>query len=78
MFIKDKNKIVLGLSIGSQWAQGGNFFEDINELVDRAITVSEENYGGIMIWAIYPTTPSLETSIAQVDILCDAYFNMKK
>ncbi len=78
--ITDKNKVVLGLSIGSQWAQGGNFVEEMNELIDRAIIVAEENYGGIMIWAIHPDGmgPSLEQSIENVGILCDAYFSVKK
>ena len=42
--------------------------------------MAEENYGGIMIWAIHPDGmgPTLEQSIENVGILCDAYFSVKK
>jgi hypothetical protein len=53
-----KSKLVLGLTINSQWKEGGNFVEADDELAKRAVWAREEVYQGIFTWALGSNTQS--------------------
>ena len=49
-----KEKMLLGLSLGSQWDPTGSFVEDFSEITRRIVEQKALGYPGIMVWAITP------------------------
>lgn len=47
-----KEKIVLGVSIGSQWGPSGNFVESMGAITTKAQEQQSLGYGGVMVWAV--------------------------
>jgi len=68
-YIGDKSKIVLGNTINSQWAPGGNFVETRQNNLDRAKWQKDNGYGGFFMWTLGSNSQSLSMA-EQVD-----YFN---
>ena len=68
-YIGDKSKIVLGNTINSQWAPGGNFVETRQNNLDRAKWQKDNGYGGFFMWALGYNNQSVSMA-EQVD-----YFN---
>lgn len=68
-YIGDKSKIVLGNTINSQWAPGGNFVETRQNNLDRAKWQKDNGYGGFFMWTLGSNNQGLSMA-EQVD-----YFN---
>ncbi|PAR31586.1 Ig-like domain-containing protein [Vibrio metoecus] len=68
-YIGDKSKIVLGNTINSQWAPGGNFVETRQNNIDRAKWQKDNGYGGFFMWTLGSNNQGLSMA-EQVD-----YFN---
>ena len=64
-----KKKIVLGLSLGSQWAAEGNFVEGMTELTKRVDKQKSLGYAGIMIWALVASGVSDKTCLTNINSL---------
>ncbi|MDR2007715.1 MAG: hypothetical protein LBQ34_01920 [Alphaproteobacteria bacterium] len=64
--------ITLGLSLGTQWSEDGNFVESMDELksrIQRLATISPN--GGIMIWAMKADDGSWHTGNDMIVIIND-------
>jgi chitinase len=70
--VGDKSKIVLGMTINSQWGPEGRFVESRSTNVERAGWQAQQGYGGFFIWTLGASDQQLAIS-QQVD-----YFNEMK
>lgn len=70
--VGDKSKIVLGMTINSQWGPEGRFVESRQTNVNRAGWQAENGYGGFFIWTLGANDQQHSLS-QQVD-----YFNEMK
>mgnify|MGYP006234829389 FL=1 len=68
-YVGDKSKIVLGNTINSQWAPGGNFVETYENNLERAKWQKDNGYGGFFMWTLGSNNQGLKMT-EQVD-----YFN---
>jgi hypothetical protein len=61
-YIGDKSKIVLGNTINSQWAPGGNFVETRQNNLNRAKWQKDNGYGGFFMWTLGSNNQGLSTT----------------
>ncbi|GAL14540.1 chitinase [Vibrio astriarenae] len=57
--VGDPTKIILGVTINSQWAPDGRFVETRENNIERARWQKEQGYGGFFIWTLGSNTESL-------------------
>ncbi|WP_052130637.1 glycoside hydrolase family 18 protein [Erwinia typographi] len=61
--VGDKSKILVGATINSQWADGGNFVESKENNLERIKWQSENGFGGFFAWTLGSSTN--QTSFAE-------------
>ncbi|EML7933747.1 glycoside hydrolase family 18 protein [Providencia rettgeri] len=50
--VEKPSKVVLGMTINSQWGPSGSFVETRDNNINRAIWQARNNYGGFFVWAL--------------------------
>lgn len=66
--IENPSKVVLGITINSQWGPAGNFVESRANNIERAKWQARNNYGGFFVWALGSNNQGIQFA-EQVDYI---------
>ncbi|MCH2191520.1 MAG: glycosyl hydrolase family 18 protein [Gammaproteobacteria bacterium] len=70
VYIKDKSKLRVGITINKQWSEDGGFVMPKSDNLKRACWAKDNGYGGFFVWALGANTESISL-LRQTDYVND-------